>query len=312
MKFIKGFTFRLNKSKTHEFYSKETIASLQMLKDCTSMDTVIIAIGALQDHPHSETIDYIGAHMPTDEDLELIISKARDMGLRVILKPMLNCRNGVWRAYINFFDLEVPCEPKWSNWFASYQDYLLHYAKLANRTGCEMLIIGCELVQTERKEQYWRSLVKEIREVYQGLLTYNTDKYQETEVKWWDCVDVISSSGYYPVNEWEENLDRIERVVKSFKKPFFFAECGCPCRTGASNIPNDWTYEGPLNVEEQAKYYHVMFEACSKREWVEGVVCWDWISNYKEYPILNDGYSVYEKPSSKVIQHFYESKNKIK
>ena len=115
MEFIKGFTFRLNKSKTHEFYSKETIASLRTLKDSTSMDTVIIAIGALQDHPHSESIDYIGAHMPRDEELELIISEAKDMDLRVVLKPMLNCRNDVWRAHINFFDLEVPCEPKWRN-----------------------------------------------------------------------------------------------------------------------------------------------------------------------------------------------------
>lgn len=308
MNYIKGFTFRINKSNHHAFYSEETLASLRTLKESTAIDTVIIAFVALQEHPQSEVIDFIGEHMPTDEELEKIISYAKEIGLRVILKPMVNCRNGVWRAHINFFDLEVPCEPKWSNWFAAYQKYILHYAKIAEQTDCEMLVIGCELVQTERKENYWRSLVKEVRKMYSGLLTYNTDKYQETEVRWWDCLDVISSSGYYPIHQWNENLDRIERVVAHYKKPFFFAECGSPCRTGCSNIPNDWTYEGELNLEEQAVYYRIMFEACSNRAWVGGFSCWDWLSNYKDEPIINDGYSVYGKPSCSVIHQFYESR----
>lgn len=37
-------------------------------------------------------------------------------------------------------------------------------------------------------------------------------------------MDVISSSGYYPIHDWENQLDRIERVVKKYQKPFFFAE----------------------------------------------------------------------------------------
>ena len=32
---------------------------------------------------------------------------------------------------------------------------------------------------------------------------------------------MISSSGYYPIDQWEQELDRIERVVQKFKKPFF-------------------------------------------------------------------------------------------
>ena len=44
---------------------------------------------------------------------------------------------------------------------------------------------------------------------YYGLMSYNTDKYQEDHVSWWDCVDVISSSGYYPIDQWEQELDRI-------------------------------------------------------------------------------------------------------
>ena len=75
------------------------------------------------------------------------------------------------------------------------------------------------------------------RSVYDGIVTYNCDKYQEDHVGWWDAVDVISSSGYYPVDDWENQLDRIEPVVAASGKPFFFMEAGCrsanPCSTSA-------------------------------------------------------------------------------
>lgn len=306
MKYVKGFTYRMAPSKNQSFAGDEAKKSLLLLKEATACDTIVLAIGALQDTPQSEYIDYVGEHMPTDEELGTMIDYAKELGLRVILKPMLNCRNHVWRAHINFFDLEVVCEPKWSTWFRSYNEYILHYAQIAEEKECEMLIIGCELVQTERKEGYWRELIEQVRKVYQGLITYNTDKYQETEIKWWDAVDVISSSGYYPINEWEENLDRIEAVVTKFDKPFFFAECGCPCRTGSANIPNDWTFQGPKDVMEQARYYEAMFEACSKREFVQGFACWDWLSNLLDYPVDNDGYSVYQKPAADRIKKWYE------
>ena len=54
--------------------------------------------------------------------------------------------------------------------------------------------------------------MKNIRRIYNGALTYNCDKYQEHNVKWWDALDYISSSGYYPVGTISKELDRIEAV----------------------------------------------------------------------------------------------------
>ena len=81
-----------------------------------------------------------------------------------------------------------------------------------------MLIAGCEMVMSEHREKEWREVIAAIRECYDGTVSYNTDKYQEDRVKWWDCVDVISSSGYYPIQDWEQELDRIEAVVKAYHK----------------------------------------------------------------------------------------------
>jgi len=44
---------------------------------------------------------------------------------------------------------------------------------------------------------------------------------------------VISSSGYYPVDKWEQELNRIEKTVLKYQKPFFFAEAGKRFRDGS-------------------------------------------------------------------------------
>lgn len=310
MEFIKGFTFGWQ-NKKGDFLKPEAKDSLKKLKERTASNYVIIALAALQDTPFSTEIDYKGEHMVGDEELVEMIRYARELGFKVILKPTVNVRDGSWRAHINFFDNDVPGEPQWGEWFKSYTEYQLHYAKIAEQEKCEMLIVGCEMVQAERREENWRELIKEVRKVYSGLITYNTDKYQEDQVKWWDAVDVISSSGYYPINDWDRQLNRIEKVVKKFNKPFFFAETGCPSRRGSSYIPNNWKHQGETDPEEQVEFYKVMFEKTSLRDWVGGYGLWDWSSHlYDEKDALkDDGYAVYGKPAEKVIYQFYSAKN---
>jgi hypothetical protein len=309
MNFIKGFTFGWD-SRRGDFLKEEARESLRLMQERTASDTVIIAISALQETAHTTDIDYSGEHMVSDEELVGMINYAKALGLRVILKPTVNCKDGTWRAHINFFDLDVPCEPKWSDWFKSYTTYQKHYAEIAEQTGCEMLIVGCEMVQTERRADDWRALIHEVRNVYRGLVSYNTDKYQENQVTFWDAVDVISSSGYYPTGEWEQELDRIEKVVKQYDKPFFFAEAGCPSRTGSSQIPNDWGHIGDVNLEEQARFYEDMFQACDRYGFVEGFGLWDW--NSLLHPLdeagTHDGYGVYGKPAEQVIFDYYHKK----
>ena len=57
---------------------------------------------------------------------------------------------------------------------------MCHYAQIAERTGCEILVVGCEMVMSERREKEWRNLISAVREVYKGLITYNTDNIRKT------------------------------------------------------------------------------------------------------------------------------------
>ena len=306
MEYIKGVTFApfigrgcLDK--------KETRQSFELMLERTGCDLVILVPNGLQDTPQSEEIDFSSEATVSDAELESFIGFAHSKGVRVALKPTVNCRNGTWRAHICFFEEDVPCEPKWGNWFRAYSRFQCHFAALAERTGCELFIAGCEMVQSEHRETEWRQVIADIRKVYSGPVSYNTDKYQEHNVSWWDAVDVISSSGYYPIGDWERQLDRIEAVVKRFGKPFFFAECGCMSVQGSNLVPNDWSVRGEADPQGQADWYRAMFAACEKRSWVGGFALWDWRSRLcpESAAEADKGYGIFAKPAEKIVREYY-------
>lgn len=308
MEYIKGITFGPFASRG-SFLRAEARESLDLLAERTGANFIMLVPGGLQDTPQSEHIDYTSHTSLEDDELSRMIDYIHRKGLSVGLKPTVNCRNGTWRAHISFFDWDVPCEPKWSNWFAAYTEFQMHYAKLAQDTGCEMFLPGCEMVMAERRETEWRRLIGDIRTVYRGSVSYNTDKYQEDRVTWWDCVDIISSSGYYPMDDWDRQLDRIERVAEKYGKPFFFAETGCMSTTGSSKVPNDWSVRGELALEEQADWYREMFRTAGNRAFVKGFCLWDWswCQLSLQEAARNEGYNIYGKPAEAVVREFYRS-----
>lgn len=310
LKYICGMTFApfAGKGRLATPKAKE---SLRLMRERTGADFVILVPGGWQDTAQSEEISYTSPDTMGDDELVEMIQYARELGMRVALKPTVNCRNGTWRAHINFFDEDVPCEPKWGNWFASYTRFQLHYAALAQEHDCEMFIAGCEMVMSERREQEWRRLIGAIRECYRGLVSYNTDKYQEHHVKWWDCVDVISSSGYYPIDDWERQLDRIEQVVECYQKPFFFAEAGCMSVEGSKFVPNNWELCGDCDPQGQEEWYGRMLEACRERKWIRGMAFWSWSDKlYEEGTACGmKDYEIYAKPAERLVRAYYQEVN---
>ena len=116
--------------------SKETKSSLMNLIEGTNANYIVLVPNALQETAQSEEIDFTSDATVPDKELISLINHIHKEGLHVFLKPTVNCKNGTWRAHINFFDEDVPCEPKWSNWFASYTKFQLHFAEIAEKTKC--------------------------------------------------------------------------------------------------------------------------------------------------------------------------------
>ena len=143
---------------------------------------------------------------------------------------MLNCDDNMWRAHIGFPDLNMDENNiYWKEWFDSYKHYILYYAELAEEFKCEMLCIGCEMLGTEHRKYEWLYLIEEIRKVYSGKLVYNTNHDHEDDVEWFDALDYIGTSAYYPVGEngvnkksmmkeWNKIKERLNKIAEKKKK----------------------------------------------------------------------------------------------
>ncbi len=97
--------------------------SLRQLACTTGCNAIILPVCAWQDHTYSTRIDSQGPDVMDAEDVRRISEYARELGLKLILKAMVNCRDGYWRAYIRFFDQPVPVEPGWEEWFTSWNEH---------------------------------------------------------------------------------------------------------------------------------------------------------------------------------------------
>ena len=89
------------------FFKPGAKESLAMMKERTGANFVIFVPGGLQETPQSEEICFTSKATMEDDELIAMIEYAKEIGLRVALKPTVNCKNGTWRAHINFFELGV-------------------------------------------------------------------------------------------------------------------------------------------------------------------------------------------------------------
>ena len=69
----------------------------------------------------------------TDAGLIATAAWARKLGIKTLLKPHLWVRHGAWQG-----DLAMADDAQWAQWFASYEAFILHYARLAETNGFDV------------------------------------------------------------------------------------------------------------------------------------------------------------------------------
>lgn len=317
---IKGYTYGYQGTRGM-YCSEEGIASQNALMEL-GINWVCLAFSVKQQTFSSTEILFDYRRDVTDLDLIRTIQRFHERGIRVCLKPMIDTKDGIWRALINFPDRTMREEDTyWSAWFESYQAYLLHYAELAEYTGCEMLCLGCEMLGTERKESYWRAVIAAVRAIYHGKLTYNTNHGKEEVAQWYDAIDYVGTSAYYPVENapgasvaemrtvWESIAEQLEQVSKRIGKPILFMEIGCRSAHGCAQMPWDFMHlELPHDEEEQANFFESSLQVFSERAWFAGYFWWDWspvIYHTKEEAALDHGFSIHQKKAEKIVKEWY-------
>jgi hypothetical protein len=220
--FIKGYTWGWVGYRG-QYEGPQAATSMKRLAD-TGAQWVCIAFGAGMKTFDTPEISW-GASNPkmvSDDEIRHAIDMARQNGLKVILKPVVNPDDNVWRAQIKFSKpaadeissadgdknlattkSSAPKQSKdleqWDRWWQDYSAFILHYAKIAEVKHVPIYCLGCEMNSTEEFEDHWRKLISEVRQIYSGQLTYDVNHDNEDNVHWWDAVDFISISAYYAI-----------------------------------------------------------------------------------------------------------------
>ncbi len=202
-------------------------------------------------------------HAKNREDIGRAIDAAHARGMRVLLVPHLWVESGGWRAQI-----DPKSEEGWRAWAASYERYVLAWARVAEKHHAEMLAIGVELrswVTTERVASM-RPILKRIRNAYHGMLTYSANWDDAADTLIWNDVDLIGINGFYPLadspNATREAMTARARTIAEevtalgarFRKPVYFAEMGYTTRPDPAWKPWEWPEDlGHPIVDERAQ-----------------------------------------------------------
>lgn len=257
----------------------------------------------------------------SDAGLIYTAQLAHQHGIHTLLKPHLWVRgHGSWPG-----DIKMSSAADWNAWFASYSTFMLHYAAVAETAHIEGLCIGTELLHATEPahEKAWRGLIRQIRRVYHGPLTYAANwsgEYQQ--IRFWDALDYVGIQAYFPLSPmasppldtllkgWQPHLRALAAWQRKIKKPIVFTEIGYKTTADAAARPWEWPERMALAEPDeatQARCYEAMFRACWGLPWLKGVFIWKW------YPgLAADGparrhadFTPQHKPAEAVLAHWY-------
>lgn len=320
--FVKGYTWGWTGSRG-EYRGDAPDRSMKLLRQ-TNTEWISLAFAAHVETASSAEILYgeKNDYMVSDAEIRHAISLARKHHFRVLLKPVVNCRSGTWRAEIDF-----DSEEDWDRFWGNYRAFMLHYASIAAETKCEMLCIGCEMRSMERFSARWRDLVKDIRKEYKGVLHYNANHGDVWNVTWWDAVDLIGVSAYWPVataddtslstmlESWKPLRARLKQLSEKWDKPVLFSEIGVRSARTCSSMPFDWGHrELPFDGQEQARYYEAAFRTFENEgDWFAGYCWWDWKARLysPERAEENRDFCVHGKPAEEVLRKWYSKSRQL-
>jgi hypothetical protein len=260
------------------------------------------------------------ANSSNDDDVvRRAIDEAHALGLKVMLKPHVDVRDGTWRAQV------TPSDP--GGWFESYAAFMDHYAAIAAEKNVEMLCVGTELISMTRAgySGQWASVVARVRGRYKGPLTYaanaNDAGDEFTSATVWPLVDVLGLDVYTALTSktnptraelaaaWRRNKDDNDMVAayrnfqQAWGKPLVFTEIGYRSLDGTNRAPWDWSVTAAADPGEQADCYAAMYDVWSKESaWFRGPFWWAWDVTA---PAAGDnGYNPRGKPAEDVLRQW--------
>jgi len=243
---------------------------------------------------------------------------AQKKGLKIMLKPHIWVRGQGWAG-----DLEFADDTGLKIWQNSYREYLFNYAKIADSLGVEMLAIGTELRKlTSQDPDYWNQLIKEIRNVYHGKITYcaNWDNYQN--ITFWSQLDYVGIDAYFPVHEahtptvdelsnsFSKLAFKLKLFYKKHNKQILFTEYGFRSMDYCTAGHWDQEYRNvAVNLVGQANAFDALFQSIWHQSWFAGGFIWKWHYNHSMAGGKDDShFTPQNKPAEEILSKYFSSK----
>lgn len=256
----------------------------------------------------------------TEATIIYAIRQARRHGFKIFFKPIVQTPNFVWRGFI----------PPTRRFFRGvYTPYILRMARLAQRERVEIFCVGSELKATVRDKYEWELIIRQVRNVFTGHLTYVVNHNSYRDVTFWHALDFISVSAYfelvgslpngrspdlaYTKSLWQgkaRELYQWRNSVGLSSKKILIAEIGSMSKGGGVAYLRPWNYDAvaPTNFYEQYKVYVGFFNAFMNANWCLGIILWNW----EPFPYAGttmptiQGYTPQNKPALSVMKQYFK------
>lgn len=277
----------------------------------------IMPFGFIKDINHPEVMynserQWFGE---TNEGVRQYIAKLKNRDLKIMLKPQIWIWHGEYTGFI-----EMNNETDWELLENTYSKFILEFVEIAESTNVEIFCIGTELEKfVEMRPNFWAKLIKDIKKVYSGKLTYaaNWDEYKRTP--FWNSMDYIGIDSYFPLSDsqtpsveeckigWQVHKPNMEKYSDSLNKPVLFTEFGY--RSVDYTAKEPWKYDRSLtqvNMKAQTHATTALFETFWAENWFAGGFLWKWHYNYDVVGgIDNTQYTPQNKPVENVFRNYY-------
>jgi hypothetical protein len=252
----------------------------------------------------------------TKQGAKQYIETLHKNGLKVMLKPQL----WIWRGTFTG-TLKMDSEENWTALEHSYETFILSFAELAAGTQVDLFCIGTELgAFIQHRPQFWVGLIKKIRKIYKGKLTYAANWDEYTKTPFWEELDMIGIDAYFPlstektpgvaelVKKWEPYKQEMVALSERVGRPVLFTEFGY--RSNDYTAMKPWMAEGltdNVNLEAQTNATKAIFEAFWNEAWFMGGFVWKWFMDHKVSGGISDNrFTPQNKPAEAVIRDFYK------
>ena len=284
-------------------HSMDEIAAL-------GFDTVSLVVDTRLENGKSSSIWLDMRMTPTPDKLADLIQHAKSKGLRVILMPIVLLDNPVGNEWRGTLKPEY-----WPDWFKSYTSMMIHFAWIAEQNKVDVLSVGSELVSSEREKGEWKKLIRAVREVFHGQLTYSANWDHYTSIPFWQDLDLIGMNSYYKLGE-DRNVT-VDEIVRRWKdiqkdliafqqkvgKPLLFLEVGWCSLSNAADEPWDYTKtELDVDLDLQKRLYEGYFQSWYRNPALGGFIIWEWTP--EDGGPDDKGYTPENKPAQQVVKEW--------